>query len=84
MFRVTTQITDISKQTAQMVYKQEETLGKIEHHVDDAKLNIDRAVRDMKDANHYNASTGGMISKTVYIVVAIVIALIFLAWLMPK
>jgi t-SNARE complex subunit (syntaxin) len=82
--RVTTQITDLSKQTAQMVYKQEETLGRIEHNIDDTKLNVDRAVKDMKEADRFNASSGGMISKTVYIVVAIVIALIFLAWIMPK
>jgi t-SNARE complex subunit (syntaxin) len=74
----------LSKQTAQMVFKQEETLGKIEYHIDDAKVNLDRAVLDIKDADKYNASSSGMISRTVYIVVAVVLVLIFLAWIMPK
>ena len=45
---------------------------------------MDRAVKEIKDADSYNKTGGGMLNKAVYIVVAIVLVLIFLSWLIPK
>jgi hypothetical protein len=42
------------------------------------------AVNEIKQADTYNASSGGMMNKVVYLAVVIVLLLIFLSWLMPK
>jgi hypothetical protein len=51
--------------------------------MNNANLNIKDAAKEMKDANSINKSSGGMINKALYIVLAIVAALIFLSWIMP-
>ncbi len=45
---------------------------------------MNNAVKEIKEADGYNSSGGGMISKGVYLAAAIVSLLIFLSWLMPK
>jgi len=37
----------------------------------------------MKQADNINKTSGGMINKALYIVLAIVAVLIFLSWIMP-
>ena len=48
------------------------------------KPNIDKAKNEIGQANDLNKSSGMMINKMVYIVVAIVAVMIFLAYIMPK
>lgn len=55
----------------------------IEDDINNANLNIKNAAREMKDADSINKSSGGMINKALYIVLAIVAVLIFLSWIMP-
>jgi hypothetical protein len=45
---------------------------------------MNTAVKEIKEADGYNTSSGGMLNKGVYLAVAIVLLLIFLSWLMPK
>ena len=45
---------------------------------------MNTAVKEIKEADGYNASGGGMLNKGVYLAVAIVLLLLFLSWLMPK
>jgi len=67
-----------------MVMKQGEVINSIESQTLDTKNNIVNAVSDMKEANQSNTSTGGMLNKLVYIVIAVVFLLIILSWIMPK
>lgn len=75
---------DLSKQTAQMVNTQGETVLSIEENVTTTKDNLERAVKEIREANEANKSGGGMINKAVYIVIGIIVLLIILSWLMPK
>ncbi len=45
---------------------------------------MNNAIKEIKDADRYNASGGSMLNKGVYLAVAIVLLLLFLSWLMPK
>lgn len=78
------QLNDYSQDQAKMVMKQGEVINSIESQTLDTKNNIVNAVSDMKEANQSNTSTGGMLNKLVYIVIAVVFLLIILSWIMPK
>ena len=78
------QLNDYSQDQAKMVMKQGEVINSIESQTLDTKNNIVNAVSDMKEANDSNKSTGGMLNKLVYIVIAVVVLLIILSWIMPK
>jgi hypothetical protein len=55
----------------------------IEDDIQNANLNIKSAAKEIKNADSINKSSGGMINKALYIVLAIVAVLIFLSWIMP-
>jgi hypothetical protein len=55
----------------------------IEDDINNTNLNIKNAATEMKYADSINKSSGGIINKALYIVLAIVAVLIFLSWIMP-
>lgn len=82
--RVTSQLNDMSIQTAQIVQKSGQTIQGIEENVYSTSTNINNAVGEIKEARDINENSGGLLNKAVYIVVFIVLGLILLSWIMPK
>jgi t-SNARE complex subunit (syntaxin) len=83
-FRVTNQITDLSEHTAKMVCKQEKKLGSIELTIDDSRVNAERGYMNIRDADYYKTFSQRITKKIMYIVLALVLILLILAWLIPK
>ena len=82
--KVTNQINEISKQTADVVFETGEKINSIEDNVNSMNLNIENAVNHMKDAKKANDSTSGYTSIILYTVAGIVVLLIILSLIMPS
>ena len=81
---VTKQINEISKQTAESVYRTGENLNTIENNVVSMDSNIEKAVKEMKEAKDLKQSGDGYSNMLLYIIAGIVCLLILVALIMPK
>ena len=84
IMKVTSQINEISKQTAELVVQDAEKINSIEDNVNVMQFNIENAVKHMKAAKDANASTSGYTNYLLYGVCGIVILLILLTIIMPS
>ena len=82
--KVTNQINEISKQTADVVFETGEKINSIEDNVNNMNMNIENAVNHMKDAKKANDSTSGYTNIILYTVTGIVVLLIILSLIMPS
>ena len=82
--KVTNQINEISKQTAEIVTKSAEKVNTIEDNINNMDTNIKNAVSHMKEAKKFNESAGGYSNKLLYAIGIIVVAIIFIAMIMPN
>ena len=84
IMKVTSQINEISKQTAELVTHDAEKINSIEDNVNVMQFNIENAVKHMKAAKDANASTSVYTNYLLYGVGGIVILLILLTIIMPS
>lgn len=82
--KVTNQINEISKKTADIVIKSGEKVNSIEENINSMDTNIKNAVDHMKEAKKSNDSAGGYSNKLLYAIGIIVLAIIFIAMVMPN
>ena len=82
--KVTNQINEISKKTADIVIKSGEKINTIEDNINSMDTNIKNAVDHMKEAKKSNDSAGGYSNKLLYAIGIIVLAIIFIAMVMPN
>jgi t-SNARE complex subunit (syntaxin) len=84
IMKVTSQINEISKQTAELVVNDGEKINSIEDNVNVMQFNIENAVKHMKAAKDANTSSSGYTNYLLYGVCGIVILLILLTIIMPS
>ena len=84
IMKVTSQINEISKQTAELVVNDGEKINSIEDNVNVMQFNIENAVKHMKAAKDANTSSSGYTNYLLYVVCGIVILLILLTIIMPS
>ena len=84
ILKITNQINDLSKKTAEIVAGTGEKLMNIEDNIGNMQANIENAVDHMKKAKEVNESnTGGYTNYCFYVVLGIVGFLLFLVLIMP-
>ena len=82
--KVTNQINEISKKTADIVINSGYKINTIEDNINSMDTNIKNAVDHMKEAKKANDSAGGYSNKLLYAIGIIVLAIIFIAMVMPN
>lgn len=82
--KVTEQINDLSKKTAEVVTRTGEQIDYIEDNVEKTNNNIANAVEHMKKAKEANESTSNYSNYCFYVVIGVVVLLIFLVIIMPS
>lgn len=84
IMKVTSQINEISKHTAELVSQDAEKINTIEDNVNMMQFNVENAVKHMKAAKEANSASTNYSNYLLYGVGAIVILLILITMIMPS